>query len=591
MSLYSELRRRNVFRVAAAYVIAAWVIAQVASTVAEPLNLPEWFESLVLVLLAVGFPIALLLGWVFELTSEGVKTSTAEFPPSQGRSRLVDFGLMLSVLILAGVTVWDRLESSSEVTGLVELSIPIDKSIAVLPFADMSPAGNQEYFGDGIAEEILNELTELDGLQVASRTSSFSFKDTNTTTTEIGRTLNVNMILEGSVRMNDNRLRVTAQLIDVASGYHHWSEIYDRELDDLFAVQEEIASSVAAVLGVTLGVGDVNSFRGAGTDSFEAYSFYLRAQNEPNPQQQISLLERAITLDPDYAAAISSVGLAYANSMWTSPVEQAPELLERAGQYLRRAVSISPESAYGYSLLATANYGQFNFIESEEYFNRALAIDQDGLHLANYGNMLMRAGKSTVANRYYELASSADESAFPPGPLQLNAAVALSDYARAENIVGGYPPGFGTEERYRIALNQNDIPRVQALLEQLVETEPAAYLNFTPILESLDSPEIALSILRSLYADTATSWPSKYHDIALLAAFLGDPEFALEVFSTEVRLTAIRYGALWYPVMNEVRQLPAFKDLMREVNLVEYWRTHGWPDHCRPLGTDDFECY
>lgn len=589
MSLYGELKRRNVFRVAAAYVIASWLIVQVVATIATPLNLPDWFETMVLVLLAIGFPIALLLGWVFELTADGIKVSTPDFPTGQGRSHLVDYSLILAILILASVTVWDRMSPGTEPPDVASVPVPVDKSIAVLPFADMSPSGDQEYFGDGIAEEILNELTELDGLRVASRTSSFSFKETNSTTNAIGEALNVNTVLEGSVRMDENRLRVTAQLIDVATGYHHWSEVYDRELDDVFAVQEEIAASVAAVLGVTLGVGDVNSFRGAGTDSFEAYQIYLRALETDNPKREIPLLEQAIALDPDYAAAISALGLAYARDMWNSPVEQAPELLVNADRYLRRAVELSPTSAYGYSLLAAANYASFRFNESEEYFNRALAIEQEGSLLNNYGNMLMRAGKSVAATRYYNFSYDAEKYPFQPALLHLNAHLALEDYVTVLELAEGFPPGPRASAQFLVALNRND----RAQLLELLNTERGALPGFTylaPVLERQDSAA-ALTLLREIHSDPSLSWPSKYHDVALVSAVLGDPEFALETFAREVRLTTIRYGALWYPVMREVRQLPGFKELVAEVNLVEYWRTHGWPDHCRPLGSDDFECF
>lgn len=589
MSLYGELKRRNVFRVAAAYVIASWLIVQVVATIATPLNLPDWFETMVLVLLAIGFPIALLLGWVFELTADGIKVSTPDFPTGQGRSHLVDYSLITAVLILASVTVWDRVNPGSELSDIAAPAIPVEKSVAVLPFADMSPAGDQEYFGDGIAEEILNQLTELEGLRVASRTSSFSFKDTNSTADSIGEALNVNTVLEGSVRMDEDRLRVTAQLIDVATGYHHWSEIYDRELDDVFSVQEEIAASVAAVLGVTLGVGDVNSFMGAGTDSFEAYRIYLRAMELRNPKRQIPLLEQAIALDPDYAAAISALGLAYASDMWFSPVEQAPELLANADRYLRRAVELSPDSAYGYSLLATANYASFRFNESEEYFNRALAINQEGELLNNYGNMLMRAGKSAAATRYYNFSYVADKYPYRPDLLHLNAYLALEDYVTALELAEGFPPGPQAAAQFLVAVNRND----RAKFLELLNNEREALRGFTylaPVLERQESVP-ALELLRELQSDTNQSWPSKYHDVALIAAYLGDPEFALETFAREIRLTTIRYGSLWYPVMEEVRQLPAFKELVTEVNLVEYWRTHGWPDQCRPMGSDEFECF
>lgn len=596
LSLFGELKRRNVIRVAATYMIASWLIIQVVSTIETPLSLPEWFDTVVVVLLALGFPIALLITWAFELTPEGIKASRPSTTNKAEQFRIIDYVLVVFLFLMISVTVWNRtptLTTTTEMTANPSVtSIPTDKSIAVLPFADMSPGGNQEYFGDGIAEELLNEFTRLEGLRVASRTSSFSFKDTNATAGEIGESLNVSLILEGSVRTDANRLRITAQLIDVSNEYHHWSETYDRELNDIFSIQEEISAAVAGVLGVTLGVGDVNSFRGAGTDNIRAYSTYLRAiHSSPSTANETSaLLQQAIDLDPDYGAAIAALGLEIATTMWTNPVEQAPQILDRSIEYLNRAVEINPDSAYAYTLQATANYGLFNFIDSEDYYTRALTIDQDGENIQHYGNMLMRTGKSSAALRYYDLAYSAEKHPVPVQRLGLNAHLARGNYDDALQLIEQLAEADKPLAGYYLAINQGNSVQLRAALDSLQSEQPLTHRHLTPVLDAIDSPETAVDRLISMFENADASWPSKYQHTAMLAAYLGEPEFALEVFATEVRLTTIRYGTLWYPVMAEVRQLPAFKELMTEINLVEYWRAHGWPDLCRPMGNDDFEC-
>jgi TolB-like protein len=593
LSFLGELRRRNVFRVAATYVVASWLIIQVVSSVDAPLNLPDWFDTVVVIFLAIGFPIAILLAWAFEMTPDGIRAAR---PGSSGDNQLasnkLDYALIGALMIVAVTTSWNQFGLPIVRSDSSPASISNDKSIAVLPFADMSPDGDQEYFADGIAEELLNELTNLDGLRVAGRTSSFSFKGKDDDIRSIGEALNVSLILEGSVRKDGDRVRITAQVIDAASGYHHWSETYDRNLTDIFAIQDEIAAAIAGVLGVRLGVGDINSFDGAGTDSVEAYEAYLQAKQIPYMQlDRIRPLERAVQLDPDYAAALAALGLTIASTMWISQPEEAPEILDRAIPILLRAVELRPDSAYAYSLLATANYARLDWIQSEEYHETALAISRNGTALSNYGNMLMRAGRSETAIQVYGDAATVEKYPAEISSNFLNAYLSLGRYAEVADIASQISNDALIEFNYLIALNEKDPAAIKAAISAFPRNAVSVSVLDDPLLPIFDSPEEALVLLNSVYADTKIVWPSKYHDIALLAAYFGDPEFSLQVFSIEARLTTIRLGALWYPVMSEVRRLPEFKHLMSEINLLKYWRAYGWSSHCRPLGEDDFECF
>jgi adenylate cyclase len=225
---FGELRRRKVVRVAVAYLLLAWLVIQVADAVFEPLGLPVWALKLVIVLAALGFPVACGLAWAFDMTPTGVERT----PP-------------LALTEVAAATA-----ASEPSRGAAE--VPAQPSVAILPFLDLSPGRDQEYFCEGIAEEIINSLCFVRGLRVASRTSSFQFKDRRTDVREIGRNLGVTAVLEGSVRKSGDRVRITAQLINAADGYHHWSESFDRRLDDVFEIQSEIARQLVRALSLTL---------------------------------------------------------------------------------------------------------------------------------------------------------------------------------------------------------------------------------------------------------------------------------------------------------------------------------------------------
>lgn len=253
-----ELKRRRVFRVAAAYAVAGWLVVEVSATILPVLDAPAWTTRLIIVMALLGFPVAVVLAWAFDITPEGVKRTTelttagesdvSRLPGGQA-GRIAVAGAVL-VLALAGAGWW---MSASRGSG----DRPAPHSIAVLPFVNMSGDEENEYFSDGITEELLDHLAKLSGLQVAARTSSFAFKARELPVPEIARQLGVAVVLEGSVRRSGDRVRITGQLIDGQTGYHLWSDSYDRELTDVFAIQDEIAGAIAAQLEVTLGADEI----------------------------------------------------------------------------------------------------------------------------------------------------------------------------------------------------------------------------------------------------------------------------------------------------------------------------------------------
>lgn len=345
-SLLAELRRRNVTKVALGYAIVAFVVGEAAGIFLPALNLPEWTITLVVALLVLGFPIALVLAWALELTPHGVVREGSREAPAGSSA-----GGGAAAIVGGGRRADDRrtgrAEPSSAATGtapLVHARAAPERSIAVLPFTDMSAEHDQEYLGDGIAEEVIDALTRFDSLHVAARTSSFGFKQSSEDVPGIGRKLGVQTVLEGSVRKSGNRLRVRAQLISVADGYRLWSERYDRELEDVFEVQDDIARAVADALRVEL-LGDSGAILvSTSAGNAEAYDHYLKGRHAWHRRYQLGLeaalqhFERAIQLDPAFARSHAGVSDT-CSAMGIYGFGEPAELRERATRAIGRALA------------------------------------------------------------------------------------------------------------------------------------------------------------------------------------------------------------------------------------------------------------
>jgi adenylate cyclase len=347
--LFAELKRRRVFRVMAVYGAAAWAVLQVADILVPVLELPESVTRIVALFLLLGFPVAILLEWAFELGPEGVRRTTEATPgelsdiiraPALKRWPSGLLALAGVTAMLAGAWYVGRRSVSPEAGDPTAASSP---SIAVLPFVNMSSDPEQEYFSDGISEELLNLLAKIPELRVASRTSAFSFKGKELGLPEIARRLDVNHILEGSVRKAGNHVRITAQLVDAGSDTHLWSETWDRTLDDIFAVQDEIAAEVADRLEVTL-LG--NAPKVAATDP-EAYALFLQGrqlgrQRTPEGFRRAEeVLQQALEIEPDYAPAWSELARVYSTQVGSGDrsIEEGSGLAREAAN---RALAIDP---------------------------------------------------------------------------------------------------------------------------------------------------------------------------------------------------------------------------------------------------------
>ena len=352
-----ELKRRNVAKVALVYIIAGWLTMQVVDVMFPALQLPEWLVSAVAAFVIIGFPFAIIFAWAFEMTPEGIKREkdvdrSESIAPQTGQK--LNHTALIILAIAVGFLLIDKfvLQSSDERTGQETVVTEVKPSIAVLPFVNMSDDQENEYFSDGLSEELLNLLAKIPQLHVAGRTSSFKFKGTNEDLRIIGEALNVANVLEGSVRKSGTRLRITAQLIDTENGYHLWSENYDRELTDIFAIQDEIASHVVEALRAHL-LGAEVSVADQGTVNVEAYNQFLRGNyfldntSADNLAKAREAYEEAIRLDPDFARAYAglTVALQQTFSGWASSSGGSfIDNFEQIHEVADKAVELDPDN-------------------------------------------------------------------------------------------------------------------------------------------------------------------------------------------------------------------------------------------------------
>jgi len=378
MSFFQELKRRNVFRVAIAYIIVAWLLLQVADTLAPALRLPEWFQSGVAFVLILGFPIAMIFAWAFELTPEGVKlekqVDRTESITNQTGQKLNATIITLLVVAVAYLA-FDKFMPGEDAADAVT-QVASEPSIAVLPFTNMSDDASNEFFADGITEELLNLLAKIPELEVTSRTSAFQFKGKDIDIPTVAKQLNVEHVLEGSVRKAGMTVRITAQLIDADTDKHVWSETYDRELDDIFAIQDEIARKVVDELHVTL----LGAAPKAQTTDAEAYTLYLEGlhyMEVQSPDSWRSARERfeaVIDADPSYAPAWYGRARAV-RAMANYGTIDLNEGTELARQWTQHATDLDPTLAEPWALLAQISLVyDWDWEAASDYVNRALEV-------------------------------------------------------------------------------------------------------------------------------------------------------------------------------------------------------------------------
>ena len=446
--LFEELKRRNVVRVAVAYLIAGWLVLQIADFVLENITAPDWIMQVFLLMFALGLPVVLIFSWAYELTPEGLKREhevdrSQSITSNTGRKlNQITIGMLIAVLVVVGLE--RTLFSDSTPATDVVVSDEADNSIAVLAFEDLSPDGDQAYFAEGLSEELLNVLAQVDELKVAGRTSSFAFKDQNKDLREIGEILNVAHILEGSVRKSGDRIRVTAQLIKASDGFHLFSETYDRDLRDVFAVQDEIASNIsAALLSEIVGTDAVPE---ATTTDPLAYEMYLLARQRIHSRdagamlEASTMLDRALEIAPDYAPAYAQKALVTyllsdsPGAYGDAPAEQA---VPAAMSMVEKALALDDKLAEAYGVKGLLlDYRRETQKEAEIALRYALELNPNLSGASIWlSSLLSNLGKHQQARELLERVVERD----PMFPVAFNnlvqSYVRTSDFDQADTLI------------------------------------------------------------------------------------------------------------------------------------------------------------
>ncbi len=587
MSFFNELKRRNVVKISIAYIVIAWLVMQVADVVVNNVEAPGWVFSVIMLLLGLGLPFAILFSWAFELTPEGLKLEK-DVDRSQSitneTSRKLDF-IIIGVLVMAlGYFAYDKfvLDASRD-AALVEaatqagaeqaatevVSTESDKSIAVLPFVNMSDDASNEFFSDGISEEVLNLLAKIPELRVTSRSSAFSYKGKDFKITDVGRELDVAHVLEGSVRKAGNQVRITAQLIEVDGDTHVWSETYDRSLDDIFAIQDEIAAAVVAQLKIVLlGAPPVVKE----TDP-RAYAFYLQGRHLRQQgtsaalEQAETLLGQALAIEPDYAAALVELGNVY-DSQLNTALRSIDEGLALKREVTNKALAIEPDNA-----LALAQLGRIAFVydrnlaDAARYLEHALRLEPANPSIIrDAGNLMVSLGRLDEAIELAKILTSRD-------PVNPAVHAGLGNYYMAKGQWDKAIATFRTAQvlspglvyaQYSIGVALLHKGEAQAALEAMqLETSVWGQIGLPMAYHALGRNEESDAALAEVIEEQEQG---AAYNIAYVLAYRGEADRAFEWLAKAIAyqdggLSQITYEPLFTRIHDDPRWLPFLESI------------------------------
>jgi TolB-like protein/cytochrome c-type biogenesis protein CcmH/NrfG len=590
MKLFNELSKRNVIRMAGLYLISSWLIIQLSEAVLPVFGVPAWVSTALTIALAVGFIPALILSWIYELTPEGVKLESEVTPEESMASitgRRMDRLLLLMIPIVIVVLLSERIAPGQTFDEATEAPLSGEASIAVLPFVNMSPDADNEYFADGISEELLNVLATIEGLRVASRTSAFSFKGTELPLSDIADMLEVGHVLSGSVRKQDLRVRISAQLVHADTDVQLWSQTYERDLVDIFGVQEEIAQSITAELKSMLGDRQVRVR--ASTADLQAYERFLsgraRFHRRDELAEAITDLNFAVAQDPDFAdawiylAATHSVSPYYIRSLRPIDTNASTRIA------LAQAQRLAPDHP-----LALAVEGQMltesrDLIGAMDRLTRAAELTRlDPTPVMWLGYFLLRAGYIDQAIEVLEEAMRKDPlvginhgqlavaylSAGQRARAETEAALALDrGWAPAQYLMAMDLLGSGMRDRGIEALTKFLEPRWP---------EGLASDQWAPFNAALTNPELVDDY-----------WPTTPKPYALEESIGLQRQDLLLDYLAQVDYTDMNNQDFWFwlrsawlPSTKAFREDPRFFAAVADLGLVDLWEEQGYPAGCRP---------
>jgi TolB-like protein/Tfp pilus assembly protein PilF len=622
MSLFTELKRRNVFRAGLAYLVSAWIFAQVADLVLSSFKAPDWIMQVLLVFLGLGFIGMVIFSWAYELTPDGIKRDadvSADDSIADHTAKKLNYITIVAASIVVVLFIYQQISPSTTLPNDKVLSstnsAPIvstdanesrkkTNSIAVLPFADMSREGDQEYFADGISEEILNVIVRIPNLQVAGRTSSFSFKGKNEDLRMIGESLGVDHILEGSVRRSASTLRITAQLIRSTDGFHLWSETYDREIADIFDIQDEIAQKVADQLVISMGL-QLKTKAQNRTADLVVYEDYLKAKQlfekrgRENLDKALVLLNEATTRDPNYAPAWTLKALIF--NVYNAYVE-GEERWENAEKWhaeskyaAQKALALDPNAAEAYIALGSVYFDSYDFIQAFENYNRAIELAPDNPII------LDSVAQNTFEIGYFQKAKTLSEKAVGIDPLvaiyrntlgNINYALgfeaeAFQNFEKSIELDPSLPFPYDNLETIYFRLETSEqfqaisLRRKEAGLNETFTSRKFRFIQENGGLKNRD-------IVRRL-RDEADDNPTKWY----MTGYLRDVDYAIDMMDNYwKRESRPRRYPLHYPfkMVAEFIGKDRWREQLRIDGVLALWQANGFPEHCKPVGQDDFEC-
>lgn len=582
-NFFAELKRRNVYKVAVAYAVVGWLVIQIAFTILPTFHAPEWVVQTLIVIVALGFPIALVIGWAFEMTPEGIKrtedVSPAEkIPQWSGRkfaALIVTIAVIAAGLLvfkLVGKARW-AVRSESDDGRRSAASLPIShKSIAVLPFVDMSQAKDQEYFCDGISEEILDALAKVEGLRVVARTSSFAFKGRNAEVGEIAQKLSVRHLLEGSLRRDGNRIRISAQLIDANDGFHLWSETYERELQGVFAVQDEITQAIVTALKMKLAVAlPVHK-----KPNTEAYELDLKGRyflNKREVKRAIDYFQQALAKDPNDAVAYAGLAEAYPMDS-IAPREAMPKAKEAA----LHALAIDDALSEAHTALAYVTFFyDWDWPAAEREFKRAIELNPNNADAHHWYSHYLTAQERT------EESLSQSKRALELNPFDVLMTIHMAwHYLFARQYDQAFDQIQKAQEMdkrfwrswFGLVLEQQGkyaeaIVQFQKDLEASSFRSSHAKANLAHAYAVSGNREAAQKIIVELEEDSKSNYVSSFA-IAVIHAGLGDKDQAfvrLEKAYEDRATDLVDLGV--EPRFDNLRSDPRFIDLARRIGLIQ----------------------
>ena len=559
---------------------------------------------------------ALLFAWAFELTEDGVKL-TKNVPTTDSitkyTGRKLDFAI-IGVLVVAIIYLIVELQSrdaaretaaspeSAETVPAGSETVADDRiGVAVLPFVNMSNDPDNEYFSDGISEELLNVLVKVKSLRVPSRTSSFKYKGSNLDIPEIAQELNVDHVLEGSVRKDGNKVRVTAQLIEVGSDSHLWSETYNRELDDIFAIQEEISTAIVDALKVTLGAEEESAIARIqnATSDPRAYELYMqgryqwRLRGEGPIRDAIRLFEAAIELDREYAEAWSGLAAAWTVLEGYSDVRptETEALVFRAAN---QALMLDPTLSEPYAVMAWADGTLGRYQDMRGKLEKAIALDpRDSTSMLWMGLHHLMLGRVDEAERWFEKGRAVD-----PGYGIVTAYLGYIQMMRSELhaalplLIESYDQGwksvaFSTTIAYAFL---DDWESSDLWIDRFTEVDPKFEKSMRLFLDVLKNPQLREANIRKIAqeADEHDDWDNSNY-FSVFGYLEANDEAVKSIHAMIEADSTYQVMAAWEEPMHALRQDTRFKTALQESGFIDDWRSYGWPDLCQPAG-DSFEC-